>query len=155
MKEKLLVLLLCLAFVMPLYMAWAQEDESDGAAVKEQAASEKKADGAAVTEQAAPEKKTESVAAKKPTAPSNNAVPDLVKKAIAFISQIGGMFGSKLGFRIGGTTGTGLVTLVIAKLIQDRAPPWVKWLLYLAGGTMLTGSGANIAQMVTSGNMGF
>jgi hypothetical protein len=155
MKEKLVVLLLCLAFVMPVYMAGAQEDEAEGAAVTEQAAPEKKAESATATEQAAPEKKTEGAAVKKPAAPSNGTVADLIGKAIAFISQIGGVFGSRLGFRIGGTTGTALVTLLIAKLVQDRAPSWVKYLLYLTGGTMLTGSGANIAQMVMGGNIGF
>jgi hypothetical protein len=72
----------------------------------------------------------------------------LVKKAIAFVSQIGAIFGSKLGFRIGGTTGTAVASLAVAKIAEDRLPSWVRWLLYLFGGTMVAGSGGNITQLI-------
>ena len=70
-------------------------------------------------------------------------------RIIGYLSQLGNIFGDAAGFRIGGTTGTAIVTLVIAKLVQDKAPSWLKWALYIAGGTMVAGSGANIVQLVT------
>jgi len=72
-----------------------------------------------------------------------------VNKIVGYIAQIGNLFGNVTGFRIGGTTVTAIATFVIARLIQDKAPSWVKWVLYAAGGTMFAGSGANIAQLVT------
>jgi hypothetical protein len=140
MKDIFLIALLCMAFVLPAFMVGAQENEveSEGPTVTEQAAPENKAEGAAVAKPA-PAKKSVS---------SKNTVSGWINELIALISQIGGIFGNKLGFRIGGTSGTAIAMLIIAKLIQDKAPSWVKWLLYLGGGTMLTGSGANIAQMV-------
>jgi len=72
-------------------------------------------------------------------------------KVIGAISQIGAMFGKTTGKRIGGTSGSAIVMLIVAKLVQDRGPSWLKWLLYLSGGTMVAGSGANITQLI----MGF
>ena len=71
-----------------------------------------------------------------------------IKKAINYISQIGGMFGKATGFRIGGTTITAILALVVAKMLEDKAPSWVRYVLYATGGTMFAGSGANIVQMV-------
>jgi len=71
-----------------------------------------------------------------------------VNKVIGLLAPIGNLFGDAAGFRIGGTTGTGIATLIVAKLVEDKAPSWVKWVLYAAGGTMFAGSGANIAQLV-------
>ena len=72
-----------------------------------------------------------------------------VNKVIGFLAQIGNLFGDVTGFRIGGTTGTAIITLIIARLLQDKAPSWVKGVLYVTGGTMFVGGGANIAQLVT------
>ena len=76
------------------------------------------------------------------------AVPDVVTKIIAQVSQIGNLFGSAAGIKIGGTTGTAIAAFIIAKLLEDKVPSWVKWLLYAGGGTMIAGGGANIAQVV-------
>jgi hypothetical protein len=84
----------------------------------------------------------------KQAAKAKNTATGWIKKAVAFISQIGGIFGSTLGFRIGGTTGTAIASLAVAKLAEDRIPSWLKWLLYLFGGTMVAGSGGNITQMI-------
>ena len=77
-----------------------------------------------------------------------NMITTGVNKVIGFLAPIGNLFGDAAGFRIGGTTGTGIITLVVAKIVEDKAPSWVKWVLYAAGGTMFAGSGANIAQLV-------
>ena len=76
------------------------------------------------------------------------AVPDVITKIIAQVSQIGNLFGNVTGFRIGGTTGTAIAAFVIAKLLEDKVPSWVKWILYAGGGTMIAGGSANIAQVV-------
>ena len=73
----------------------------------------------------------------------------LFNKVIAFIAQIGNLFGDVTGIRIGGTTVTAIASLVIAKVAEDKLPSWVKVLLYVTGGTMVAGSGANIVQLVT------
>ena len=146
MKQKLLISLLCLAFVLPVYMAGAQEDEQETAyepaqqSVQE-TAPESAGDGAVQ----APVKKPASQGRQTQGADS---ISVWINRIIAYVSQIGNMFGKTLGFRIGGTTGTAIVTLVIARLLQDRAPSWIRWVLYLTGGTMVAGSGANITQVV-------
>jgi uncharacterized protein (DUF697 family) len=71
-----------------------------------------------------------------------------INRIIGYVSQIGNLFGKTLGFRIGGTTGTAIAALAIAKLAEDKLPSWLKWVLYLTGGTMVAGSGANITQTV-------
>ena len=78
----------------------------------------------------------------------SSAMPDVITKIVAQISQIGNLFGNTIGFRIGGTTGTAIAAFVIAKILEDKAPSWVKWILYAGGGTMIAGGGANIAQVV-------
>jgi len=72
-----------------------------------------------------------------------------INKGIGLLSQIGNIFGDATGFRIGGTTGTAIATIIIAKLVEDKAPSWVKYALYATGGTMFAGGGANIAQLIT------
>ena len=72
-----------------------------------------------------------------------------VNKIIGYIAQIGNLFGNATGFRIGGTTGTAIAALILAKLLEDKVPSWVKGVLYVTGGTMFAGSGANIMQLVT------
>jgi len=76
------------------------------------------------------------------------AVPDVITKIIAQVSQIGNLFGNATGIRIGGTTGTAIAAFIIAKLLEDKVPSWVKWILYAGGGTMIAGGGANIAQVI-------
>jgi uncharacterized membrane protein len=168
MKKELLIAFLCLAIVLPVCIAGAQETEDEGAATTQQAApAESKDEGSATTQQAAPAKSKDGGAATtQQAAPAKskdggaavakqaeqvkNTATGWISKIIAFISQIGAVFGGKLGFRIGGTTGTAIATLAVAKLAQDKLPSWAKWLLYLTGGTMFAGSGANIAEMVMS-----
>jgi hypothetical protein len=77
-----------------------------------------------------------------------NTLSFWIDKATGYIAQIGAMFGKTTGIRIGGTSVSAIAMLIVAKLIEDKAPPWVKWLLYLSGGTMIAGSGANIVQAV-------
>ncbi|MCL2245250.1 MAG: hypothetical protein FWC03_12425 [Treponema sp.] len=70
-----------------------------------------------------------------------------INRIIGYIAKIGNIFGSAAGFRIGGTTGTAIIALIAAKVLEDKAPSWVKYVLYVTGGTMFAGSGANIAQL--------
>jgi len=80
---------------------------------------------------------------------SGNKLPMVFNKAIDSVAKIGDIFGNAAGVRIGGTTLSGVAALVIAKMIEDKVPSWVKWLLYIGGGTMMAGGGANITQLVT------
>jgi len=116
MKLKLIIALLCLAIVLPVFTAGAQE-----------------VDGAAIQAMAAQAKSTATV---------------WINRIIGYVSQIGDLFGKTTGIRIGGTSGTGIAALAIARLSGDKLPSWIKWLLYLTGGTMFVGSGANITQLV-------
>jgi len=75
-------------------------------------------------------------------------VTALINKVIGYISQIGALFGQTTGIRIGGTSASAIVILIVARLIDGRAPDWVKRLLYISGGTMVAGSGANITQLL-------
>ena len=118
MKTTGAVLLLVLVLVLPLFPAGAQEEAADGPAV---------------------------IA---PQANINSTISGLINKVVGFLAPIGALFGSVAGFRIGGTTGTGIAALVVAKVIEDKAPSWVRYLLYAAGGTMFAGGGANIAQAI-------
>jgi biotin transporter BioY len=70
-----------------------------------------------------------------------------ITAALSYIAHIADLFGKTTGFRIGGTTGAAIASFVIAKLVEDKAPSWVKWGLYLAGGAMAAGGGANILQL--------
>ena len=168
MKQKFLISLLCLAFVLPVYMAGAQEDEQEAAYEPVQEAPQQPVQEAVreTAQDAAQESASQSPAAKAPApaaqAPAKkpagqgrpaqgaDSISVWINRIIAYVSQIGNMFGQTLGFRIGGTTGTAIAALVIARLLQDKAPSWVRWVLYLTGGTMVAGSGANITQVVMS-----
>jgi len=75
-------------------------------------------------------------------------ITSLINRVIGYVSKIGAIFGNTTGIRIGGTSVSAIAMLAIAKFIGERAPPWVKWLLYVSGGTMVAGSGANITQMI-------
>jgi hypothetical protein len=168
MKQKFLISLLCLAFVLPVYMAGAQEDEQETAyepvyepvqEAPQQPVQEAVRETAQEAAGQSPAAKAPAPAAQAPAKkPANQGRPVQgaysisvwINRIIAYVSQIGNMFGQTLGFRIGGTTGTAIAALVIARLLQDKAPSWVRWVLYLTGGTMVAGSGANITQVVMS-----
>ena len=158
MKQRLYVLLLSIALIMPFWPAAAQEEAQEAAQPATQEAAQPAAQEAA---QPAAQKTVQPAAQKtaQPTAQSTGGksgtipnvggtVSGLIAKIIGYISQIGALFGKATGVRIGGTTVTAIATLIIAKLIQDKAPSWVKWILYAAGGTMFAGSGANITQLI-------
>jgi hypothetical protein len=175
-KEKLFAILLCLALILPFAPIGAQETDeisSDDTWSDKNWPDDTGADitGTAVPNETAPEDspgtaasgetpktavpkeapKTTTPKATPKTAPKIQGVKTvtgLINQAISYISQIGSVFGKTTGIRIGGTSVSGIVMLAIAKLIRDRAPSWVKWLLYASGGTMIAGSGANITQMI-------
>jgi len=138
MKQKLLIALLCIAFVLPVFTVWAQQDEEQE--TTQETVQEQKPQKAA--QGTAPKTTGQSQVAK-----AKGTATVWLNRIIAFVSKIGGVFGKTLGFRIGGTTGTAIAALLIAKLAEDKLPPWVKWLLYATGGTMVAGSGANITQL--------
>jgi hypothetical protein len=160
-KEKLFVMLMCIALVLPLAPIGAQDSDnfwSDAAssdknnsdnteAAVPEAAAETVAPKAAA-ETTAPKTGGQTPSPKKPKVQGAGSVTAIINKLIGSISQIGAMFGKSTGTRIGGTSVSAIVMLVVAKLIQDRGPSWLKWLLYLSGGTMVAGSGANITQMI-------
>jgi len=137
MKQNLLIPLLCLALAMPVYTAGAQEAAQEG----EQASAQETSSGNADQGAAKAQKNTSQARGK-------DAVSVWINKIVGYVSQIGNLFGKATGFRIGGTTGAAIAALVVAKLAEDKVPPWLKWVLYLTGGTMFAGSGANIAQLV-------
>jgi len=128
--RQLFLFLLCLTFVMP-YPAMAQDGE---AGVRAEPAAETGSRSAPTVE----------------LTQYRNKITEWINKAVGFISQIGAVFGRSAGMRIGGTTVSAIAMLVIAKLIEDKTPSWVRWILYATGGTMFAGSGANIAQTVMS-----
>jgi len=101
------------------------------------------------TQQAKPQVKTQTKTQPKVKVKGGAAV--LINKLIGYISQIGALFGKTTGIRIGGTTGTGILTLIIARFLENKAPSWVRYALYAGGGTMFAGGGANILKMI----MGF
>jgi len=153
MKQNLLIPLLCFALVLPVYTVGAQEDEQE-------TAQETTPQAAQVTVQETEREATQETAKETTQAPAprntgqsrqTQGTDDIsvwINKIVGYVSQIGNVFGKTLGFRIGGTTGTAIAALAIAKLLQDRAPSWVRWALYLTGGTMVAGSGANITQTI-------
>jgi len=168
-KEKLFALLMCAALILPLAPVWAQEEDEgwqdtstetnyqDDIGAAANAAAETAAQQAAP--KAEPQKKTEATAPKAAPKTSGKSAPLKLPKIdgaktvnsafntiVGYISQIGGIFGKTAGTRIGGTSVSAIVMLVIAKMIQDRGPSWLRWVLYLSGGTMVAGSGANIMQ---------
>ena len=129
MKQNFLIPLLCLALAMPVCTAVAQETEQETTQKAEQPAPQKNAN-------------------QKQPAQGKDTVSVWINKIIGYVSQIGNLFGKTLGFRIGGTTGAAIAALVIAKVAEDKMPSWLKWVLYLTGGTMVAGSGANITQVI-------
>jgi hypothetical protein len=148
---------------------WGDTQDNTKTTAPETAATETSAPKAA-TETSAPKKTTETTAPKaaapKTTAPKSDgkspslkmpkidggkAVNTAFGKVVGFVAQIGAMFGKTTGSRIGGTSISAIVMLVVAKLVQENGPSWLKWVLYLSGGTMVAGSGANITQLI----MGF
>ena len=170
-KEKLFAMFLCLVLILPLAPVGSQETDevlSDDTWPDISSADT----GADVTVTLAPDEavseeppKTtasgEAPRAVTPNASPKTSVPKaspgifeiktvtrLVNRVIGYISKIGAIFGQTTGIRIGGTSASAIAMLVIARLIRDRAPDWVKWLLYASGGTMIAGSGANITQMI-------
>jgi len=164
-KEKMFVMLMCIALILQFAPIGAQESDESWS---DDTLSEKT--WADDTETAAPKAATETTAPKA-TAPKSNApksdgksaplklpkidgaktVNTAFNKIVGIVAQIGAMFGKTKGSRIGGTSVSAIVMLVVAKLVQDRGPDWLKWVLYLSGGTMVAGSGANITQLI----MGF
>ena len=73
----------------------------------------------------------------------------LMSKIVSLLAPIGAMFGSATGIRIGGSTGTGVLLLIAAVFLRSRIPFWLKIILFIGGGTMLAGGGANIMQLVS------
>jgi len=169
-KEKLFAMLMCIALILPLASVGAQDSDnfwSDAASSdKNNSDNTEAAAPNAATETESPRAATETTApkaAEPKTAPKTSeqkpspktpkvqgagSATAIINKLIGYISQIGAMFGKSTGTRIGGTSVSAIVMLVIAKLIQDKGPDWLRWLLYLSGGTMVAGSGANITQMI-------
>jgi len=164
MKKKVFTMLLCISLVLPGFTVWAEEDEQRPTqeAVLEQSAPKETVQETG-QENANQEQKSQETVQQKPTPKSTGDqlqipkvnVPNVqgtagvwINRIIAYISQIGGLFGKTLGFRVGGTTGTAIAALLLAKFLENKAPPWVKYLLYATGGTMFAGSGANITQIV-------
>ena len=127
MKIKLIMTNIFITFLLPLYNAAAQEADT----VTEITASGGGGAGSGAVQGAL------------------NSIPGLITKGINAVAQIGNLFGNVTGIRIGGTTGTAIATLIIAKMVEDKAPTWVKWLLYGTGGTMIAGGGANIFQLIS------
>ena len=121
------VIVLSLVLILPLIPAGAQEE----AAAAETGQASRTEDSKAVSVQQV-----------------QGTVVSFIAKVTGFLAPIGALFGKATGIRIGGTTGTGIAALIIAKLIEDKVPSWVRWILYAGGGTMFAGGGANIAQMI-------
>ena len=124
MKKIWAVLILVLILVLPLCLAGAQEAASPAAAPSDAAGTTDLIEGA------------------------KSAAAPWINKIIGLLAPIGALFGKATGIRIGGTTGTGIAALALAKVVENKAPSWVKWVLYLTGGTMFAGGGANVAQLV-------
>ena len=125
---------MCLVLVLPLISIGALE----ASAVDEEAEQTS----------AAPSASSQQLFSSQQAAHLKNTAAWLLNKIIGYVSQIGAVFGQATGIRIGGTTGTAIAALVIAKLLVNKVPSWVKWLLYAGGGAMFAGSGANIVQAV-------
>ncbi|GHV89501.1 hypothetical protein AGMMS50268_00040 [Spirochaetia bacterium] len=75
-------------------------------------------------------------------------IQGIITTVIGYASHIADLFGKASGIRIGGTSVAAIATLAAAKAVENKVPAWIKWLLYLAGGTMATGGIANIIQSV-------
>jgi hypothetical protein len=171
--ERLFVMLMCIALILPLVPIEAQEggdswadlvdwsDTSDSKTTSETEASKPVPETAieTTTSKSASETSTPKTDGQTPSlkvpqidgAKAVKAANTAFAKVIGAISQIGAMFGKTAGKRIGGTSVSAIAMLIIAKFLQDRGPSWLRWVLYLSGGTMVAGSGANITQLI----MGF
>jgi len=148
-QEKLFVMLMCIALILPLAPVGAQDADSDNSDNTETAAPNAAVETTTTettTPKTAPKTSGQTPSLKAPKVQGAGSVKAIINKVIGYISQIGAIFGKSTGIRIGGTSGSAIVMLIIAKLIQDRGPDWLRWLLYLSGGTMVAGSGANITQ---------
>jgi len=139
MIRKFFIILLCFAFAMPVFVVSAQEDEQETA--QESASQEQ-------TPQKTDQKPAQKSSGQLQMPKVQGTAGGWINKIIANVSQIGGLFGKTLGFRVGGTTGTAIAALLLAKFLENKAPPWVRYLLYATGGTMFAGSGANITQII-------
>jgi len=172
--ERLFVMLMCIVLILPFAPIGAQESDDSWIDLVDLSDT---SDGTKTTTPETPKTATETAATEtttaKPAQPkaapkTDGQTPSLkmpqidgakaVKaantafaKVIGAISQIGAMFGKTAGKRIGGTSVSAIAMLIIAKFLQDRGPSWLRWVLYLSGGTMVAGSGANITQLI----MGF
>jgi hypothetical protein len=157
-KEKLFAMLLCLALILPLAPIVSQETDEVSSGDTWSDINWSDASNEEIPEEAP---KTAASEEAPKTAPPKTAAPKaapkiqgmgtvtaLINKVIGYISQIGALFGKTTGIRIGGTSVSAILMLAIAKLINRRGPSWIKWLLYISGGTMIAGSGANITQMI-------
>lgn len=138
MKIKSVMTYLFFTFIVPIAVKAQEAEEAAGEAAETVAETAGAVAGAATMTQGSNVMQS-----------AGTALPMIVNKGIDYVAQVGNLFGNVSGLRIGGTTGTAIATLVIAKLIENKAPSWVKWLLYATGGTMVAGSGANITQLVT------
>jgi hypothetical protein len=151
MKEKLFVTLLCLSLLMPLCSIGAQ-DEPAAVGTSAETGGEQASPGdtpqSSAPQAGAPQGGALQSGGAKKSAPQSHTLSYWINKITGYVSQIGNLFGKTTGKRIGGTSISAIAMLVIAKLVQDRAPSWVKYLLYASGGTMIAGSGANITQMI-------
>ena len=142
-KEKLFAMLLCFALALPIAPVGAQ-DADDAEAPATEAVVPKAAEP-----KTAPKPSGQpNINLKMPKIQGAKTVTAVINTVIGYIAKIGGIFGKSAGTRIGGTSVSAIAMLVIAKLVEDKAPDWVKWMLYLSGGTMAVGSGANITKLI-------
>ena len=154
MKKLFCTTLICLALIMPIYLIGAQEAETEQEApAQEHPVQTEATQGQTVQKETAPAQPAQGKKPQTTVSPGQathygNMAAEWIKKIIGYLSQIGAMFGLTAGFRIGGTTTTGIVALLIAKFLEEKAPSWVKWALYAVGGTMFAGGSANIAQLI-------
>jgi hypothetical protein len=149
MKTLWAVLMLAVVLFLPLIPVIAQEDEAsvpEGAGAAAEAVAEPAVEAAPAPAKASPAAPKASPAAQHTSL--EGTIGSLISKVVAMLAPIGAMFGLAPGFRIGGTTGTGIAALVIAKMLEDKLPSWAKYALYAGGGTMFAGGGANIAQVI-------
>ena len=77
------------------------------------------------------------------------AAGGIFEKIVALLAPIGALFGNAAGIRIGGSSGTGIVLLLIAVFFRKRLPFWLKLIACIIGIIMLAGGGANIMQVIS------
>ncbi|MDR0444472.1 MAG: hypothetical protein LBH44_13825 [Treponema sp.] len=152
MKQKLLVSLLCLALILPFF-AGAQEDEEAGETPVQPVQSVNTTDSESGDTASAPKSVPASSGGQvkvSQVALPTGGIGGVIGMIVGYLSHITDLFGKATGMRIGGSSLTAIIMLVIASVIKDKAPPWLRYVLYAAGGTMFAGSGANITQMLMS-----